>query len=84
MSTLPHCRYDQFVGLMNDYREMLDLFTLAILSRGTHCWIREKNLSEMKKHIKEKHDESTSISHLKIDRNSESEVNTTYYSLLEV
>ena len=48
------------------------------------CWIREKNLSDMKNHIKEKHDESTSISHLKIDRNSESEVKTTYYSFLEV
>ena len=48
------------------------------------CWIRENNLSDMKKHIKEKHDESTSISHLKIDRNSKTEVNATYHSLSEV
>ena len=32
--------------------------------------IEEKNSSDMKKHIKEKHGESTSISHLEIDSNA--------------
>ena len=49
------------------------------------CWIRDKSLSDMKNHITEKHQESTvSISYLKMDRNSENEVNTNYYSLSEV
>ena len=49
------------------------------------CWIRDKSLSDMKNHITEKHKESTvSISYLKMDRNSENEVNTNYYSLSKV
>ena len=61
----------------------LHLKTCEIYECGK-CWIRGKNLSEMKHHIKETHSQSTQICYIKMDRNSESEVNATYYSLSEV
>ena len=61
----------------------LHLKTCEIYECGKF-WIRGKNLSEMKHHIKETHTQSTQICYIKMDRNSESEVNATYYSLSEV
>ena len=48
------------------------------------CLVRDKNLSEMKKHIQKTHKYETEIGYLKMDRNSESEVSQNFYSLSEV
>ena len=48
------------------------------------CWLRCKNLSEMKKHIKENHSSSTKLDHLKIDREKEFNVSSTFYSLKDL
>ena len=61
----------------------LHLKTCEIYECGK-CWIRDKNLSEMKKHIRETHSDSTQISYIKMDRNIESEVSEKYYSLSEL
>ena len=43
------------------------------------CWLRVKSLSDMKKHIEEKHTTSTSLHHLKIDREKEFSVTSKFY-----
>ena len=48
------------------------------------CWKRLKNLSDIKSHIQEKHEEFTTLNHLKINRESEFEVKINSYSLNEV
>ena len=45
------------------------------------CYLRGKNLSEMKKHIEEKHETSSFLNHLKIDRNEKFNVTSKSYSL---
>ena len=46
--------------------------------------VRDKNLSVMKKHVEKTHKYETEIGYLKMDRNSESEVSQTFYSLSEL
>ena len=53
------------------------------------CWVRGKNLSDMKKHIEEKHESSTLgllplLNHLKIDRKDKFNVTSTSYSLKDL
>ena len=48
------------------------------------CWVRGKNLSDMKKHIEEKHKTSTLLNHLKIDRKDKFNVTSTSYSLKDL
>ena len=60
----------------------IHLKTCEIYQCGS-CYIRDKNLSEMKKHVQETHS-STDIGYLKMDRNNESEVNQTDYSLSDL
>ena len=48
------------------------------------CWARGKNLSDMKKHIAEKHENLTSLNHLKIDRKDKFNVTSTSYSLKDL
>ena len=59
------------------------LRTCEIFECDTYpCWLRMKNLSDMKKHIIEKHDNSfTQINHLKIDRECDFLVSSTSYKL---
>ena len=38
----------------------------------------ENNLSEIKKHVKQAHKKPTGLHHLEMDRNSESDVSSTY------
>ena len=48
------------------------------------CWKRLKNLSDIKSHIQEKHEEFTTLNNLKIDRESDFEVKINSYNLNEV
>ena len=43
-----------------------------------------KNLSDIKKHIEEKHKDYTTLNHLEIDREREFEVKAKSYTLQEV
>ena len=45
------------------------------------CWLRGKNRSEMKKHIREKHCNSTKLNHLKMEKDK---VNSTSYNLKDI
>ena len=60
-----------------------NLQSSEIYKRGK-CWSRDKDLNEMKKHLTKFHLESTSLSYIKMERDSESEATTKYYSLSEV
>ena len=48
----------------------LHLVTCEVYECGK-CFIRVKNLSEMKKHIKKEHEDGKYLHHLKIDRNDD-------------
>ena len=52
--------------------------------QSSSCWLREINLSEMKKHIREKHTLTTKLNHLIMDREKQYIVNSTSYSLKDV
>ena len=61
----------------------IHLKTCEIYQCG-NCFVRDKNLSEMKKHVEKTHKYETEIGYLKMDRDSESEVSQTFYSLSEL
>ena len=48
------------------------------------CWLRGSNLSDIKKHIQEKHDSSTKLNHLKMERGNDLEVSSTSNGLKEL
>ena len=48
------------------------------------CWKRMRNLSDIKNHIKENHEDYTTLNHLKIDREKEFEVKIKSYNTQEV
>ena len=48
------------------------------------CWIRNQNLSEMKRHIEETHSTSVGLNYFKMDRNKEWDVSSKFYSFSEV
>ena len=80
------CRQSNFeCGLCgNNFEEKEDLEThlrsCEMYECGRYsCWLRVKSLSDMKKHIEEKHTTSTSLHHLKIDREKEFSVTSKFY-----
>ena len=83
------CRQNNFeCGLCEVNFEIISeleihLKTCEIYQCGS-CYSRDKNLSEMKKHVQDTHTPSTGIGYLKMDRNNECEVSPTYYSLSEL
>ena len=83
------CRTENFeCGLCEDI--FMDIKDLEIHLRTcetyecSNCWKRLKNLSDIKSHIQEKHEEFTTLNHLKIDRESDFEVKINSYNLNEV
>ena len=83
------CRTENFeCGLCEDI--FMDIKDLEIHLRTcetyecSDCWKRLKNLSDIKSHIQEKHEEFTTLNHLKIDRESDFEVKINSYNLNEV
>ena len=44
------------------------------------CWIRNKNVSEMKRNIVENHSTKVGLNHFKLDRNNEWDVAAKLYS----
>ena len=80
------CRQSNFeCGLCgNNFEQKEDLEThlrtCEMYQCGRYsCWLRVKSLSDMKKHIEEKHTTSTSLHHLKIDREKEFSVTSKIY-----
>ena len=61
----------------------LHLFTCEVYECG-ECYIRNTNLSDMKKHIQDTHAHSTRMLYLKMDRNETGEISSKFYSLTEV
>ena len=68
----------------DDFEKLKDLEThlrTCEIYECQSCWLRCKNLSEMKKHKKENHSSSTKLDHLKIDREKEFNVSSTFHTL---
>ena len=70
------CCYDHFeCGLCEAHFENFEMLELHLVTCEVYecgkCFIRVKNLSEMKKHIKEEHEDGKYLHHLKIDRNDD-------------
>jgi hypothetical protein len=86
---LGKCRIENFeCGLCDKKFQDLDkldlhLFTCEIYECG-ECYIRDTNLSNIKKHIQDTHENSTKMLYLKMDRNESGEVSSKFYSLSEV
>ena len=83
------CCYDHFeCGLCEcrfDTLEMLELHlvTCEVYECGS-CFIRVKNLSEMKKHVKTEHKDGKYLHHLKIDRTDNKKISFTQVSIDKV
>ena len=80
------CREKNFeCGLCGDeflVKEDVDLHLKTCeIYECSSCWLRGKNRSEMKKHIREKHDNSTKLNHLKMEKE---EVNSISYNLKDI
>ena len=71
---------DEFIG-----KEDVDIHLKTCeIYECSSCWLREKNMSDMKNHIREKHYSSTKLNHLKIERENNFEVNSTSYNLKDL
>ena len=79
------CCYDYFeCGLCEARVENLEkleihLNTCEIYECDT-CFVRDKSLSDMKKHVEEEHEKGKILNHLKIDREDEMRVSFKQFS----
>ena len=83
------CREENFeCGLCGDEfseKEDVDIHLRTCeIYECSSCWLRGSNLSDIKKHIQEKHDSSTRLNHLKMERENDLEVSSTSYCLKEL
>ena len=79
------CCYDYFeCGLCEARVENLEKLELHLITCEIYecdtCFVRDKSLSDMKKHIEKEHEKGKKLNHLKIDREDEQRVNFKQYS----
>ena len=85
------CRKQNFeCGLCGEEFKLLENLEMHLQTceiyecQSSSCWLRGVDISEMKKHIREKHSSTTKLNHLKMDREKQHIVSSNSYFLKDL